>query len=83
LQAAVEWRWGLESPTTPWYSSARLYRQSRGFAAAALDRDLFAAAGGHRGEAEDAYTPAAVWYKMKNRAYTQMEGRWELFQKRG
>jgi glycosyl transferase family 9 (putative heptosyltransferase) len=28
LQAAVEWRWGLESPTTPWYPSARLFRQS-------------------------------------------------------
>ncbi|MGH7498117.1 MAG: glycosyltransferase family 9 protein [Gemmatimonadales bacterium] len=27
LQAAVEWRWGLESPVTPWYPSARLYRQ--------------------------------------------------------
>jgi glycosyl transferase family 9 (putative heptosyltransferase) len=29
LQAAVEWRWGLESPTTPWYPSARLFRQQR------------------------------------------------------
>lgn len=29
LQAAVEWRWGLESPTTPWYPSARLFRQRR------------------------------------------------------
>jgi ADP-heptose:LPS heptosyltransferase len=29
LQAAVEWRWGLESPTTPWYRSARLFRQRR------------------------------------------------------
>jgi hypothetical protein len=25
------------------------------------------------------YAPATVWYKMKNRAYTQMEGRGELF----
>ena len=29
LPAAVEWRWGLESPTTPWYPSARLFRQRR------------------------------------------------------
>jgi hypothetical protein len=29
LMAAVEWRWGLESPTTPWYPSARLFRQRR------------------------------------------------------
>jgi hypothetical protein len=29
LQASVEWRWGLESPTTPWYPSARLFRQRR------------------------------------------------------
>jgi hypothetical protein len=29
LQAAVEWRWGIESPTTPWYPSARLFRQQR------------------------------------------------------
>jgi ATP-dependent DNA ligase len=28
----------------------------------------------------DPYAPATVWYKVKNRAYTQMEGRWELFQ---
>jgi hypothetical protein len=31
----------------------------------------------------DAYRPETVWYKIKNRAYTQGEGRWELFQKRG
>ena len=30
----------------------------------------------------DPYAPDTVWYKIKNRAYTQMEGRWELFQKR-
>jgi DNA ligase-1 len=30
----------------------------------------------------DPYTPGSVWYKIKNRAYTQMEGRWELFHKR-
>ena len=30
----------------------------------------------------DAYRPETVWYKIKNRAYSQGEGRWELFQKR-
>jgi ATP-dependent DNA ligase len=28
----------------------------------------------------DPYTPETVWYTVKNRAYTQMEGRWELFE---
>jgi ATP-dependent DNA ligase len=27
----------------------------------------------------DPYGPATVWHKAKNRAYTQREGRWELF----
>ena len=27
LQAIPEWRWGLEGNTTPWYPSARLFRQ--------------------------------------------------------
>jgi bifunctional non-homologous end joining protein LigD len=29
----------------------------------------------------DPYRPETVWYKIKNRAYTQGEGRWELFQR--
>ena len=29
IDAAPEWRWMLESPTTPWYPSARLFRQRR------------------------------------------------------
>jgi hypothetical protein len=28
----------------------------------------------------DAYAFKTVWYKVKNPAYTQAEGRWELFQ---
>jgi bifunctional non-homologous end joining protein LigD len=28
----------------------------------------------------DPYASQAVWLKVKNRAYTQMDGRWELFQ---
>jgi ATP-dependent DNA ligase len=31
----------------------------------------------------DAYRPETIWYKIKSRTYTQDEGRWELFQKRG
>jgi hypothetical protein len=27
----------------------------------------------------DAYVPTTIWYKVKNRAYTQLEGRGELF----
>jgi ATP-dependent DNA ligase len=30
----------------------------------------------------DRYDEATVWLKVKNRAYTQMEGRWELFNTR-
>jgi ADP-heptose:LPS heptosyltransferase len=31
LKHVPEWRWGLEGPTTPWYPTARLFRQkSRG-----------------------------------------------------
>lgn len=31
LKHVPEWRWGLEDPTTPWYPTARLFRQtSRG-----------------------------------------------------
>jgi hypothetical protein len=29
LSALPEWRWGLEGTTTPWYGSARLFRQGR------------------------------------------------------
>jgi bifunctional non-homologous end joining protein LigD len=30
----------------------------------------------------DTYAPTTTWLKIKNPAYTQGEGRWELFQKR-
>jgi ATP-dependent DNA ligase len=48
-------------------------------------RDLFAAA--ERLDLEgivakrkaDPYAPSTVWYKVRNRAYTQMEGQGELF----
>ncbi len=51
-------------------------------------RDLYAAA--ERLDLEgivakrkaDPYGPETVWYKIKNRAYTQAEGRRELFEKR-
>jgi bifunctional non-homologous end joining protein LigD len=29
----------------------------------------------------DPYGPDAVWYKIRNEAYTQAEGRWELFRR--
>ncbi|HYC33794.1 MAG TPA: hypothetical protein VEB59_16005 [Gemmatimonadales bacterium] len=48
-------------------------------------RDLFAAAqridleGIVAKRKDDPYASAAVWYKIRNPAYTQAEGRWELF----
>jgi ATP-dependent DNA ligase len=58
------------------------------FAVEGRGRDLFAAA--ERLDLEgivakrmaDHYAPGTVWYKIKNRAYTQMEGRGELFHPR-
>ena len=29
----------------------------------------------------DPYGPDTVWYKIRNQAYTQSEGRWELFRR--
>jgi hypothetical protein len=51
-------------------------------------RDLFAAAerldlGGVVAKRKsDPHEARTVWWKVKNRAYTQAEGRWELFQGR-
>lgn len=61
---------------------------SRVFSVEERGRDLFAAA--ERLDLEgivakrkaDPYVPNTVWYKVKNRAYTQMEGRGELFHPR-
>ena len=58
---------------------------SRVFAVEGRGRDPFAAA--ERLDLEgivakrkaDPYAPSTVWYKVKNRAYTQIEGRGELF----
>jgi bifunctional non-homologous end joining protein LigD len=58
---------------------------SRVFAVEGRGRDLFGAA--ERLDLEgivakrraDPYAPTTTWYKVKNRAYTQMEGRGELF----
>lgn len=55
------------------------------FAVEGRGRDLFTAA--ERLDLEgivakrkaDSYVPSTVWCKVKNRAYTQMEGRGELF----
>ncbi len=61
---------------------------SQGFTIEERGRDLYAAA--ERLDLEgivakrkaDSYGPSTVWYKIKNRAYTQAEGRWELAQER-
>jgi bifunctional non-homologous end joining protein LigD len=61
---------------------------SRVYAVAERGHDLFAAA--ERLDLEgivakrkaDAYAPTTTWYKVKNRAYTQLEGRGELFHPR-
>jgi bifunctional non-homologous end joining protein LigD len=62
---------------------------SQVFSIAERGRDLFAAV--QRLDLEgivakrkaDSYQPETVWYKIKSGTYTQGEGRWELFQKRG
>ena len=60
----------------------------RGFAVEGRGRDLFAAAerldleGIVAKRKEDPYGAGTVWYKVRNRAYTQMEGRGELFHPR-
>ena len=62
---------------------------SRLFAVEGRGRDLFAAAerldleGIVAKRKKDPYGPATVWYKVKNRAYTQLEGRGDLFHPRG
>jgi bifunctional non-homologous end joining protein LigD len=61
---------------------------SRVFAVEGRGRDLFGAAerldleGIVAKRVKDPYAQATVWFKVKNRAYTQMEGRWELFENR-
>jgi ATP-dependent DNA ligase len=58
------------------------------FALDARGRDMLAAA--ERLDLEgivakrkaDPYGPDTVWYKIRNQAYTQAEGRWELFRRR-
>ena len=61
---------------------------SRVFAVEGRGRDLFAAAerldleGIVAKRKKDPYAPSTVWYKVKNRAYTQMQGRGELFHPR-
>jgi ATP-dependent DNA ligase len=62
---------------------------SRVFAVEGRGRDPFAAAerldleGIVAKRSKDPYAPATVWYKIKNRPYTQMEGRGKLFHPRG
>jgi bifunctional non-homologous end joining protein LigD len=68
-----------------WAASTAL---SQVFSIEERGRELFAAAerldleGIMAKRKTDPYTPETVWYKVKNRAYTQEEGRWELFERR-
>jgi ATP-dependent DNA ligase len=61
---------------------------SQGFSIEERSQGLFAAAerldleGMVAKRKADRSAPEALWYKVKNRAYTQAEGRVELFQKR-
>ena len=61
---------------------------SRVFAVEGRGRDLFAAverldlAGIVAKRKRDTYAATTTWLKIKNRAYTQMEGRGELFHPR-
>jgi bifunctional non-homologous end joining protein LigD len=61
---------------------------SQAFTLDTLGRDMLAAA--ERLDLEgivakrkaDGYGPDTIWYKIRNQAYTQAEGRWELFRRR-
>jgi hypothetical protein len=56
-------------------SARRAYRRP-----AALRGGSTTRSGGHRGKRKaDPYGAGVTWYKIKNRAYTQMEGRGDLF----
>ena len=48
--------------------------------AAAVEHDLEGIVAKRRG---DPYAAATQWVKVKHRGYSQMEGRWELFDRRG
>jgi bifunctional non-homologous end joining protein LigD len=66
--------------TTPVLSRVlSIKRRGRDMLGAAQQLDLEGIVANRK---EDAYAPETTWYKIKNRAYTQAEGRWELFQKR-
>jgi bifunctional non-homologous end joining protein LigD len=61
---------------------------SQAFSLEALGRDMLAAAerldleGIVAKRKDDPYGPDTVWYKIRNQAYTQAEGRWELFRRK-
>ncbi len=73
------------APQTLWATSTAL---SQVFTIEERGRDPYAAAerldleGIMAKRKANPYGPNTVWYKIKNRAYTQEEGRWELFPKR-
>jgi bifunctional non-homologous end joining protein LigD len=51
-------------------------RRGRGMLAAAQQLDLEGIVAKRKA---DPYSPEITWFKIKNRAYTQAEGQWELF----
>jgi bifunctional non-homologous end joining protein LigD len=90
----VLWLNGKDRTTRPLTTRKRLLERlipvatpilSKVFMVEGRRRDLFRAAeqldleGIVAKRKADPYTPDTVWYKIKNRAYTQMEGRGELF----
>lgn len=46
ISRPFDWRWGMEGDTTPWYSSARLFRQDRAGEWAGVFRRMAEALGG-------------------------------------
>ena len=90
----VLWLNGKDRTTLPLARRKRLLERlipvttqtlSKVFTVERRGRDLFRAAeqldleGVVAKRKADPYTPDTVWYKIKNRAYTQLEGRGELF----
>jgi len=93
----VLWARGRDLRTLPLVRRKRILHRivqatstvlSQTFALDTLGRDMLAAAerldleGIMAKRKSDPYGPDTVWYKIRNQAYTQSEGRWELFRRR-
>lgn len=89
LRAGPDWLYRSSGESAPSAgSSGRRARCSQVFSIEGRGGDLFAAVerldleGIVANRQADPYGPETVWYKIKNPAYTQAEGRWELFRRR-